>query len=258
MNFLDGAAFSQGGRGPPLKQILKRAIWFSEQVLHIDRLDWQKIVYITGDMYSDIFPEISQRREETLKTINKEVEKARKHLHRGELNLKRNLDSKNFSLEHVRQQFETRGFPLEVSRLICKDYGIKFTTHDIAKLQVYTPVHNPEFSNVATGFPDLLPMYSKIKSFLHYNENFPLPEVASNVQSMDDVKVLAVVQDDEVSQKIRSGNASLILNRSCCFPSNNGLVVLTTFLILLFDCCKLCGITVQAFLLQSISRVDIF
>merc|ERR1712226_51633 len=219
----DGATFTQGDRGPPLKQILKRALWFGERILQIENLDWEKIVSITGEVYSDVFPEILQNQERTIEIIQNESLKAKKNLFQTEESLLKKLKLNSFSLENVRRLYE-QGIPLEVARLICKDNGIVFSTHDIMKLISYTPTHNPQFSTPAPDFPDLTSLYPRLKETLELNGAFPKPEVKGGGLTLDNVNILSVVQDGAItsSNEVKEGKASLVLNETAFYPAVKG------------------------------------
>ena len=124
----DGAVPSNEGRGYVLRRVLRRAVRYGDLLGIKDpflHLLVDELIATIGDSY----PEISDKKQHILKTLNREEDSFRKTLDKGlikfEEMFKSSAGSKVFSGENSFKLYDTYGFPVDLTRILCNEKNIK-------------------------------------------------------------------------------------------------------------------------------------
>ncbi|MFH0803542.1 MAG: alanine--tRNA ligase [Candidatus Tagabacteria bacterium] len=135
----EGLEPSNVERGYVLRRLIRRAVRYGKQ-LGINDIFTFKVAKIIIEIYKDIYPELSQRKNFIEEQLVREEEKFVKTLERGLKNLKSqisNLKSKNvgkISGEIVFNLYQTYGFPLELTEELAKEESFLVDTEEFQKL----------------------------------------------------------------------------------------------------------------------------
>lgn len=122
----EGIMPSNVERGYILRRLLRRIIRYGK-LLNLNSKFYISIVKIIGDIYRDVYPEIKNRETEILTVIQNEEEKFLKTLEKGlrEFNRLTSANIKVLSKENIFHLYDTFGFPLELTKELTKEKGIK-------------------------------------------------------------------------------------------------------------------------------------
>lgn len=135
----DGAAPGSEGRGYVLRRILRRAsryarnIDFKEPVIY-------KLVDVLAQTMGDIFPEIVENKASVQRIIKAEEESFLQTLERGlervQLIVQKDYHSSSTGIsgEDAFQLYDTYGFPLDLTQLLAREYGLSVDTATFDKL----------------------------------------------------------------------------------------------------------------------------
>ncbi|MEN8679009.1 MAG: alanine--tRNA ligase, partial [Akkermansiaceae bacterium] len=113
------------GRNYVLRRILRRAVKYG-RTLGFDGNEpfLPKLVDTLVAEFSHIFPEIKSRAEIVKETLATEEESFNKTLDRGMEKFEKAADGKIFPPEDAFQLYDTYGFPLDLTALLCRERGI--------------------------------------------------------------------------------------------------------------------------------------
>ncbi len=113
------------GRNYVLRRILRRAVKYG-RTLGFDGNEpfLPKLVDTLVAEFSHIFPEIKSRAEVIKETLATEEESFNKTLDRGMEKFEKAADGKIFPSEDAFQLYDTYGFPLDLTALLCRERGI--------------------------------------------------------------------------------------------------------------------------------------
>jgi len=121
----DGAYFSNEGRGYVLRRIIRRAMRYGQK-LGIKDPFMYRLVPVVVDLASDFYPELKEKQELVMKMIRAEEEKFLKTLSSGEAMLLSAIEGKDtLSGEDAFRLYDTFGFPLDMTKEICEENGVK-------------------------------------------------------------------------------------------------------------------------------------
>ena len=203
---------------------MKRAVWFSEQVLGVKELNWYRVVEIMAETYDDIFPEIGQKKERTVESLMAEYTKTVVSLHQVEKSLLNKIQKGQVKPSDIQFFHETKGLPFQVAKDICEAHYVDINWESVMKLQVYAAPKNPNFSNFGSELTgSLSQLYPAIKERMQ-SVNVSCTELTKEV-SLDGARVLCVIQNSEiVSAEVSEGNVAVILDQTCFYPSKPGYV----------------------------------
>jgi alanyl-tRNA synthetase len=139
MLITDGVIPSNEGRGYVLRSIIRRAI------RHLDHLGIQepalyKLVDSVFISFSAQYPENEKNKSLAKTLIELEENKFRETLNNGEkilneyLDTIRNTNAKVFSAEVAFKLYDTYGYPIDLTRIICKEHGLQLDEIKFAEL----------------------------------------------------------------------------------------------------------------------------
>ncbi len=121
----DGEIFSNEGRGYILRRLVRRAMRFAKKI-GIEKPFLYTLVPVVIENYKDFYPELEKNEKRIESLIKNEEEKFIKTLSSGEVLLKEMIkDKKELSGKDAFKLYDTFGFPLDLTKEICAENGIK-------------------------------------------------------------------------------------------------------------------------------------
>jgi alanyl-tRNA synthetase len=114
------------GRNYVLRRILRRAVKYG-RTLGFDGTEpfLPKLVDTLVEEFSHVFPEIKTRAEAVKETLATEETSFNKTLDRGMEKFEKAADGKTFPPEDAFQLYDTFGFPLDLTALLCRERGLE-------------------------------------------------------------------------------------------------------------------------------------
>ncbi|MEI7906195.1 MAG: alanine--tRNA ligase [Bacteroidota bacterium] len=133
----DGATPSNEGRGYVLRRILRRASRWGRK-LDLREPFMYQLVQTLVDTMSDVFPEIKEHQAHIERVIKSEEESFNQTLDRGleifEQTVEGLKQSKVFPGEAAFKLYDTFGFPLDLTQLLCSERGLSVDAATFAQL----------------------------------------------------------------------------------------------------------------------------
>ena len=133
----DGATPSNEGRGYVLRRILRRASRWGRK-LDLREPFMYQLVQTLVDTMSDVFPEIKEHQSHIERVIKSEEESFNQTLDRGleifEQTVEGLKQSKVFPGEAAFKLYDTFGFPLDLTQLLCSERGLSVDAATFAQL----------------------------------------------------------------------------------------------------------------------------
>ncbi|MEK7263410.1 MAG: alanine--tRNA ligase [Bacteroidota bacterium] len=133
----DGAIPSNEGRGYVLRRILRRAARFGRKLDKREPFIYSVVEAVVKNM-GDVFPEIIEKQTHIERVIKSEEESFNNTLDRGleifEDVVRELKQSKIFPGEYAFKLYDTYGFPLDLTELMCEERGLKVNTSSFVHL----------------------------------------------------------------------------------------------------------------------------
>lgn len=124
----DGGCPDNTGRGYVLRRILRRAVRYASEKLNAKPGFFASLVYTVVELLGDVFPEINKDPESIVQLINEEEVQFLKTLSRGRNLLNRTIEklnnSKIISGDVAWRLYDTYGFPVDLTQLMCEEKGL--------------------------------------------------------------------------------------------------------------------------------------
>lgn len=121
----DGESFSNEGRGYVLRRLLRRAMRYAQKI-GINDAFLYKLVHVVIEKYHDFYPELSENEKHITTLIREEEEKFLKTLSKGEVLLREYIKGKKvLAGKDAFRLYDTFGFPLDLTKDICKENGVE-------------------------------------------------------------------------------------------------------------------------------------
>ncbi len=121
----DGEVFSNEGRGYVLRRLVRRAMRFAKKI-GIEKPFLYTLVPTVIENYKDFYPELVKNEKHIVTLVKSEEEKFIKTLSSGEAILKEMIkDKKELSGKDAFKLYDTFGFPLDLTKEICAENGVK-------------------------------------------------------------------------------------------------------------------------------------
>ena len=131
----DGIIPGNTGRNYVLRRILRRAVKYGRALGFTgDTPFLPELVDTLVAEFSHIFPEIKTRAEAVKETLATEEESFNKTLDRGMEKFEKAAEGKVFPPEDAFQLYDTYGFPLDLTALLCRERGISLDEAAVEKL----------------------------------------------------------------------------------------------------------------------------
>ncbi|XP_063358541.1 alanine--tRNA ligase, cytoplasmic [Cydia amplana] len=124
----DGGCPDNTGRGYVLRRILRRAVRYATEKLNAKPGFFATLVHTVIEILGDVFPEIKKDPESVKQIINEEEVQFLKTLTRGRNLLNRTIeklgDSKTIPGDVAWRLYDTYGFPIDLTQLMCEEKGL--------------------------------------------------------------------------------------------------------------------------------------
>lgn len=121
----DGEMFSNEGRGYVLRRLVRRAMRFAKQI-GIHKPFMYTLVPVVAEKYKEFYPEYMDKIEHISKMLKAEEEKFIITLESGEALLREKLEGKKvLDGKDAFMLYDTFGFPLDLTKDICKEMGVE-------------------------------------------------------------------------------------------------------------------------------------
>lgn len=121
----DGIIPGNTGRNYVLRRILRRAVKYGRTLGFTGQEPFlPRLVETLVKQFANIFPEIQTRAEVVKETLEQEENSFNKTLDRGMEKFEKSALGNHFSPEDAFQLYDTFGFPLDLTALLCRERGI--------------------------------------------------------------------------------------------------------------------------------------
>ncbi len=159
----DGATPSNEGRGYVLRRILRRASRWGRK-LELREPFMYQLVQTLVDTMSDVFPEIKEQQALIERVVKSEEESFNQTLDRGleifEMTIIELKQSKIFPGEAAFKLYDTFGFPLDLTQLLCTERGLSVDATTFAQLMDEQRERSRD-STKSVSFPSILSFMTK-------------------------------------------------------------------------------------------------
>jgi alanyl-tRNA synthetase len=174
----DGVMPSNEGRGYVLRRIMRRAIRHGKR-LGIEELFFDKVAQKVVELMGDAYPELRESAAFIREVVRNEEEGFRRTLTRGLRLLEEEFEAldrtgtKALPIPSVAKLYDTYGFPVDLTRVICDERGYTF---DEAAVAEFIKHMHDDAGFTGTGQKAVDDLYKKIAgeipatTFLGYNE----------------------------------------------------------------------------------------
>ncbi|XP_053625489.1 alanine--tRNA ligase, cytoplasmic isoform X2 [Plodia interpunctella] len=135
----DGGCPDNTGRGYVLRRILRRGVRYASEKLNAKPGFFASLVHTVVELLGDVFPEIKKDPESIIHIINEEEIQFLKTLTRGRNLLNRTIEkngrSKIIPGDIAWRLYDTYGFPIDLTQLMCEEKGltVDMETYEKAK-----------------------------------------------------------------------------------------------------------------------------
>lgn len=138
----DGGVPNNVGRGYVVRRVLRRGARYARKYFNTDIGSFfSKLVPTLVEQMGDMFPEIKKKQDEVKEILDEEEVSFAKTLDRGESmfekyaqNCKSN-GTKTLAGADVWRLYDTYGFPVDLTRLMCDERGLEIIDKDVAEAQ---------------------------------------------------------------------------------------------------------------------------
>lgn len=209
----DGEIFSNEGRGYVLRRLLRRAMRYGS-TLGIKEPFLYKLVKTVIGIYKDFYPELVDHQKDVEKNIKGEEERFLKTLEKGESILADLLKKEKFiSGQDAFKLYDTYGFPLDLTKEICRQKGVEVDEKEFATLML----HQKELARSSREVADS--MHRQSSDLLHFEE----PSTFLYDKLTIKARVIGLFINGEAVDKITS-NGEAIFDRTTFYAESGGQV----------------------------------
>lgn len=209
----DGEIFSNEGRGYVLRRLLRRAMRYGS-TLGIKEPFLYKLVKTVIGIYKDFYPELVDHQKDVEKNIKSEEERFLKTLEKGESILADLLKKEKFiSGQDAFKLYDTYGFPLDLTKEICRQKGVEVDEKEFATLML----HQKELARSSREVADS--MHRQSSDLLHFEE----PSTFLYDKLTIKARVIGLFINGEAVDKITS-NGEAIFDRTTFYAESGGQV----------------------------------
>ena len=216
----DGVIPSNEGRGYVLRRIIRRAARHGK-LIGIDGMFLCPLVEIVIGQNEKAYPELSEKRDYILKVVKLEEERFRATIDQG-LGILEGLISSakaggvdTVSGSDAFKLYDTFGFPIDLTREICEEAGLKIDEDAFRTLMNEQKTRAREARGSISGWSggDTSPL-----------DNIPLTEFVGYESLVSEAKVLSIIADGGVVDTISEGECSIILDKTSAYGEGGGQV----------------------------------
>ena len=216
----DGVIPSNEGRGYVLRRIIRRAARHGK-LIGIDGMFLCPLVEIVIGQNEKAYPELSEKRDYILKVVKLEEERFRATIDQG-LGILEGLISSakaggvdTVSGSDAFKLYDTFGFPIDLTREICEEAGLKIDEDAFRTLMNEQKTRAREARGSISGWSggDTSPL-----------DNIPSTEFVGYESLVSEAKVLSIIADGGVVDTISEGECSIILDKTSAYGEGGGQV----------------------------------
>lgn len=209
----DGATFSNEGRGYVLRRVLRRAMRYGRK-LGINKPFLYTLVDTVCDIMKDFYPYLLEKSSYVSKTIEMEEEKFLLTLNSGETILRKMLENeKVLSKENAFKLYDTYGFPIELTKEICDEYGVQVDEEGFLQEME----KQKERARAARG--ELQSMHSQSKDMLDFTVESSFTYDEYEVES----EVIGLFKDGKMVDEIKD-EGDIVFKNTCFYAESGGQV----------------------------------
>jgi len=212
-------------RGYILRKLLRRAYRDGRAIGIKDETFLYRLVAVVGNVFKKPYPEILQRRKNIEHILKEDEEKFARVLDRGELRLQEEMDevsesgAKVFPGERAFWLHDTFGFPVDVTRDIVEDSGMKFDQDGfdecLAKAQ--------EASRKGSKFTGEVFKAGPLEEIRHRHQPTLFYDGADSAERK--LEILEILREDALVQSLSKGEEGrIILNETPFYAEAGGQV----------------------------------
>jgi alanyl-tRNA synthetase len=215
----DGLIPGNEGRNYVLRMIMRRALRHG-RILGIELPFLYKLVNTVVDNYSETYPELVQNKDRIISVIQREEERFKRTLGRGEILLdeilEKNKDEKIISGEDAFKLYDTFGYPLELTVEIASEKGFKVDTENFKKA-MEEQRERARKAHTAVRLTDHL-IYSEILEKTGATEFLGYCELVA-----EDSEVISIIKDGQPCESAEDGEtAELIIDKTPFYGESGG------------------------------------
>ena len=216
----DGVIPSNEGRGYVLRRILRRACRHGK-LLGINRSFLPELCVIAIGESEGAYPELAEKKDYILKVISMEEERFDATIDAGLAILSTMVEdakakkSDTLSGEDVFKLYDTFGFPIDLTREIAEEAGLKIDEDRFAALMQEQKIRAREARANISGWS------SDSKTLL---ADIPATAFVGYEQMVADGKVLAILSDDMTVDSVSEGDCTVILDTTPFYGEGGGQV----------------------------------
>ena len=216
----DGVIPSNEGRGYVLRRILRRACRHGK-LLGINRKFMTELCRVVISQNESAYPELVDKQEYILKVISLEEDRFNATVDSGLAILSGIVDSlkaegkSEISGADAFKLYDTFGFPIDLTREIAEESGLKINEEEFAALMQEQKVRAREARGNISGWSD------SSKSLL---ENLPETKFVGYELDSCEAKVLSIITDDEAVSEISEGECTIVLDTTVFYGEGGGQV----------------------------------
>tara|TARA_B100001248_G_scaffold260334_1_gene248291 strand:+ start:16364 stop:19003 length:2640 start_codon:yes stop_codon:yes gene_type:complete len=212
----DGVLPSNDGRGYVLRRIIRRAIRFARQISNESLLP--RLCQAVIDKMSEAYPELKQKQEVILHTIEGEEERFLKTLDQGTQLLMEEMakaKAKVLSGEVVFKLYDTYGFPLDLTQLIAREKGFQVDESGFEKQMQAAKERARKTWKGAT-------MDSDQAHLLKMAQKYGATKFVGYENTANTSKVLALSDGKQEISEAQEGQKIYLLADETCFYAESG------------------------------------
>lgn len=138
----DGGVPNNVGRGYVVRRVLRRGARYARKYFNTDIGSFfSKLVPTLVEQMGDMFPEIKKKQDEVKEILDEEEVSFAKTLDRGESMFEKyaqnckSSGTKTLAGADVWRLYDTYGFPVDLTRLMCDERGLQIIDKDVAEAQ---------------------------------------------------------------------------------------------------------------------------
>ena len=214
----DGVIPSNEGRGYVLRRILRRACRHGK-LLGINRSFLPELGVIAIGESDRAYPELAEKKDYILKVIAMEEERFDATIDAGLSILNTMIEdakksgTDTLSGEDVFKLYDTFGFPIDLTREIAEEAGLKIDEERFAALMQEQKVRAREARANISGWSNAS------KNLL---DDVAKTDFTGYEKLVDEAKVLAILTDDMLADEVSEGECSVILDKTPFYGEGGG------------------------------------
>ena len=207
----DGEMFSNEGRGYVLRRLVRRAMRFAKKI-GIEKPFMYTLVPVVIEKYKEFYPEYVSKEAHIVKMLKAEEEKFIITLSSGEALLREMIEGKKkLSGKDAFKLYDTFGFPLDLTKDICKESGVEVDEDG------FNEEMNKQKERARNARSDEQSMHKQSKDLLEFKE----PSTFYYEEEPLDAKVIGVFKDG-VKIDVIKDEGEIILDQTNFYAESGG------------------------------------